>query len=101
MYESKPWLKFYGSTPHTIEYPRSTICGAVHQAALSHPAVPALKFMGTVITHAELDRRIAATSRALAAAGMKPGDHVLVCMPNVPQAVIVFYALNRLGRCPP
>ena len=100
MYEQKPWLKFYGTTPHTLAYPALTLCGALHRIAGEHPAVPALRFMGAAITHGELDARIIGTSRALAAAGMKRGDHVLVCLPNIPQAVIIFYALNRLGAVP-
>jgi long-chain acyl-CoA synthetase len=100
MYEKKPWLKFYGTTPHTIAYPQLSLSGAVHRAAVEHPAVPALRFMGATITHRELDARIAGTSRALAAAGLKRGEHVLVCLPNIPQAVIIFYALNRLGAVP-
>jgi long-chain acyl-CoA synthetase len=100
MYEKKPWLKFYGSIPHTLTYPRATLCGALHRAAAEQPGLTALLFMGARISHGELDSRIAAMSRALAAAGMSRGDHVLVCLPNIPQAVIVFYALNRLGAVP-
>ncbi len=57
-------------------------------------------FMGARMTHAELDARICRMSRALGAQGMKRGDRVLVCLPNIPQAVIIFYALNRLGAIP-
>ena len=31
------------------------------------------------------------------ASGVKPGDAVTVCMPNTPQALDCFYALNRVG----
>ncbi len=100
MYEKKPWLKFYGTTPHTLTYPAMTLSEAVHAKAAELPQLTALIFMGARITHAGLDRRICGMSRALGAAGMKRGDHVLVCLPNIPQAVIVFYALNRLGAVP-
>ncbi len=52
------------------------------------------------MSHAALDEAVKAASRGLAASGMKQGDRVLVCLPNIPQAVIVFYALNRLGAVP-
>ncbi len=100
MYEKKPWLKFYGATPPTLSYPPMTMSGALHEKARELPAPTALIYMGARISHAALDRRIQGMSRALGAAGMKRGDHVLVCLPNVPQAVIVFYALNRLGAVP-
>jgi hypothetical protein len=31
---------------------------------------------------------------------MKEGDRVLICLPNIPQAVIAIYALSRLGAIP-
>jgi long-chain acyl-CoA synthetase len=100
MYEKKPWLKLYGSIPPTLSYPALTLSEALHRKAAEMPGLAALLFMGARTTHGELDRRICQTSRALAAAGMKPAEHVLVCLPNIPQAVIVFYALNRLGAVP-
>lgn len=36
-------------------------------------------------------------ARALAAIGVKPGESVTICMPNAPQAVIMFYAVNKVG----
>ncbi len=100
MYEKKPWLRFYGVTPPVLSYPQLSMYGAYHRMASTVPEVTALVFMGRRMTHAELDRRICAISRGLAAQGLRAGDHVLVCMPNIPQAVIVFYALNRLGAVP-
>ena len=32
--------------------------------------------------------------------GIGPGDRVTICMPNTPQAVDCFYALNRIGAVP-
>ena len=84
MYEKKPWLRFYGATPATLSYPELSMYGAYHNRASSVPSA----------------RRVCAVSRGLAAEGLHKGDRVLVCMPNVPQAVIVFYALNRLGAIP-
>ena len=48
------------------------------------------------------DRLIAARdpdecARALAAIGVKEGESVTICMPNAPQAVIMFYAVNKVG----
>jgi long-chain acyl-CoA synthetase len=100
MFESKPWLRFYGSTPAALTYPPVSLYGALHQRAAAAPDVTALIFMGRRISHGELDRRICRTSRGLAALGMKQGDRVLVCLPNVPQAVQVLYALCRIGAVP-
>jgi long-chain acyl-CoA synthetase len=42
-------------------------------------------------------RRIDQTGRAFAAVGIGQGDKVTLCMPNCPQIVLCFYALNRIG----
>lgn len=100
MYETKPWLARYGTTPATLNYPESSMCGALEQAARKDPAAIALRFLGTSIHFDNLQERVVRTSRALAAAGFRPGERVLVCLPNMPQAVILLYALNRLGAVP-
>jgi long-chain acyl-CoA synthetase len=100
MYEKKPWLRFYGATPPTLAYPSLTMYGAYHHMAAMVPKAAALVFLGKGMTHAALDDSIIRVSRGLAAQGMKSGDRVLVCLPNIPQAVIVFYAVNRLGAVP-
>ena len=100
MYEKKPWLKFFGATPCALAYPPRSLYGALHERAAAGPEVTALLFMGRRTTHGALDREIGRASRGLAALGMKKGDRVLVCLPNIPQAVVAFYALNRLGAVP-
>ena len=100
MYEQKPWLRFYGSKPRTLSYPDLSMYGALRRQAAANPGVAALVFLGRRMSFAALDERIRRVSRGLAAAGLKPGERVLVCLPNIPQAVIVFYALNRLGAIP-
>ena len=36
-------------------------------------------------------------ARALKATGVRPGDRITMAMPNCPQAVIMFYAINLVG----
>ena len=31
MHEKKPWLKFYGTVPHSIDYPRITMYDGVEE----------------------------------------------------------------------
>ena len=50
-----------------------TLSEALHGKAAEPPGSTALIYMGARITHGELDRSHLRTSRALAAAGMKPG----------------------------
>jgi len=101
MYETKPWLAHYDPTcPPTLDYPALSLFGMMRADAERHPGLPALEFMGRGSSKAELLDRVAAASRALAVAGIAKGDRVIVCLPNVPQAVISLYALSRIGAIP-
>jgi len=91
------WLKNYGSVPHHLTYDTGSMYGMVHKIAEAYPRYPATFFMGGRVNYDELDRRILLTARALLAAGVRPGERVLICLPNLPQTVHCFYALNRIG----
>ncbi|MBR7009547.1 MAG: acyl--CoA ligase [Oscillospiraceae bacterium] len=92
-----PWLKFYGDTPRHLDYPRLTIYQIVRQTAREHPNLVAYEFMNKETTYAQFMQRIDSTARALKALGIGKGDRVTICMPNCPQALDTFYALNRIG----
>ena len=92
-----PWLKFYGDMPAHLDYPRRTIYQIVRQTAREHPGLVAYEFMNKETSYAQFMHRIDRTARALMALGIEKGDRVTICMPNTPQALDTFYALNRIG----
>ncbi len=94
---SAPWLNFYGKISKTIDYPRQTMYQRIAQTAKEVPESAAYEFMGRQTSYAQFLQRIDRAARALYALGIRKGDRVTICMPNSPQAVDCFYALNRLG----
>lgn len=92
-----PWLDFYGDTPRSIDYPQKTMYQMVEAAAKKYPNNIAYDFMGKKTTYAAFLKRIDAAAKALLALGIRKGDRVSICMPNTPQGVDCFYALNRIG----
>lgn len=92
-----PWLNFYGKIPKTIDYPRQTMYQRIAQTAKEAPENAAYEFMGRQTSYAQFLQRIDRAARTLYALGIRKGDRVTICMPNTPQAVDCFYALNRLG----
>ena len=94
---SAPWLKYYGDTPQHLKYPQKTIYEMVKAAADKYPKNYAYEFMGKKTTYAEFMQKIDAAAKAYLALGIQKGDRVTICMPNCPQAVDSFYALNRIG----
>jgi hypothetical protein len=47
MYETKPWLKFYGPVPESIDYPRVTMYEALMKTVARCPDAVAWDFFGT------------------------------------------------------
>ena len=92
-----PWLKFYGDMPAHLNYPRLTIYQIVRQTAREHPNLVAYEFMNKETSYAQFLQRIHRVARALTALGIGKGDRVTICMPNCPQALDTFYAINRIG----
>ena len=78
---------------------RSTdsMSGVVLATAGKYPSLPALSYMGRIIPYSLLEKNIKITAKAFAAIGIKEGDKVTVCLPNVPQAIYCLYALNYIG----
>lgn len=95
-----PWLKYYGNTPASLEYPHKTMYEMVEAAAKRHPNHVAYVFMGKKTTYTEFMKRVQAAAQGLYKMGIRKGDKVTICMANTPQALDCFYALNRIGAIP-
>ena len=92
-----PWTAYYGNTPVSLNYPQKTMYQMLRDTAVQYPDHIAWVFMGKKTSYSVFLRRIDRTARALTAMGIKKGDKVTICMPNCPQALDCFYALNRIG----
>ncbi len=92
-----PWLAHYGEVPHTLEYPDISMIALVREAAEKYPNGIAFSFMGKHTPYPVFLQMVDDCARSLAALGIREGSRVMICMPNVPQAVACFYAVNVLG----
>lgn len=95
--QNAPWLSSYGDRRFNLQYPSCSISEKVLQTADECPNTVALSYMGRGITFKVLKQKIIQTAKAFTALGVKEGDKVTVCLPNVPQAVYSLYALNYIG----
>ncbi len=57
----------------------------------------ALIYYGNKLTYGELFKQIDVTARLLRCAGVRKGDKVIVSLPSIPEAVYLFYAVNKIG----
>lgn len=97
-----PWMKYYEGMPETLDYPEGSMYEAIKDYATSHNKLNsnAYEFQGKATTYSQFLNKIDKVARAYKAIGIDKGDTVTVCMPNTPQGVDTFYALNRIGAIP-
>lgn len=92
-----PWLNNYGDVPHTLEYKQGSMWEAVLDIAKEYPDYTSFVFMGKKTKYSEFVKQVDDCAKALKNIGIQVGDRVTICMPNCPQGIIMFYAVNVIG----
>lgn len=94
----RPWLRFYDEgTPADLDYTEDTLYEVFCQTAERYGDLDALDYMNVRYRYRTLRGEVDLAMDALRALGVQKGDRVTICLPNIPQAVILFYAINGLG----
>ena len=92
-----PWAPFMGEVPMHLNYFEGSMYEAVEKIAEKYPENVAFDFQGTPTTYPEMMHEIDRCAKALKALGLNEGDKVTIAMPNCPQAIYLFYGVNRIG----
>ena len=80
-----------------LEYPDCSLYDFLKQNAKNYESSCALEYFGMKITYRRLLEEIHRCAKALRHMGIQNGDTVSICLPNIPQAVVAFYAVNSIG----
>ena len=92
-----PWEPYMGDVPMHLDYFEGSMFDGVARTAEQYPQYVAFDFMGKSTTYKELVQNIELCARSLKTLGVRAGDRVTIAMPNCPQAIYMFYAVNRVG----
>ena len=92
-----PWKEHLGDVPFTLDYFQGSMFEAVANIAEKYPDNVDFDFYGKATTYKELIREIETCAKALKTIGVREGDRVTIALPNCPQAIQVFYAVNLVG----
>jgi long-chain acyl-CoA synthetase len=92
-----PWYKYYDGEKEHLEYPDFSVYKLIEYTASKHLNNISYDYYGTKKTYHEFLKQIDEAARALKALGVKHKDVVSICMPNAPEAIIAFYACNKIG----
>ena len=92
-----PWKGHTEDIPLHLEYFEGSMFDAVKKAADQYPDYTAFTFMGRGTSYREMIREIEKCARALKTIGVRENDRVTIALPNCPQAIYMFYAVNLVG----
>ncbi len=96
--EERPWYSLYGNNvAPTLDYPKCSIYDMVDKAAKKYPLNIAYNYFGKKCVYVKFNMQINTVARALKKYGVKKNDRITICMPNTPEAIIMFYAINMVG----
>lgn len=92
-----PWLNSLGDMPSHLDYFQGSMFEAVKAVADKYPSNVAFDFMGKSTSYKSMLEQIENCAKSLRTIGVREGDAVTIAMPNCPQAIYMFYAVNRVG----
>ncbi len=92
-----PWYKFLNGVPAHLDYFQGSMFDKVSSIAEKYPNNIAFDFMGKSTTYRKFIRKTEMCAKALKTIGIREGDCVTIAMPNCPQAIYMFYAVNLVG----
>jgi long-chain acyl-CoA synthetase len=96
--DPRPWHRWYDDgVPPSLVFQDLTLPQLLDRAAERFGNRPALIFVNSRLTYRELKNQVARLAAALAALGVGPGTKVAIQLPNLPQFIIAFYAIQRAG----
>ena len=93
----RPWLSSMGEVPASLDYFQGSMVEKVEEIAKAYPTNIAFDFMGKSTTYREMVANIEKCARSLRTIGVRQDDRVTIAMPNCPQAIYMFYAVNMIG----
>ena len=96
--EVRPWLEAYSEgTPRTVPVPRRPLHEFLFSAAESVPRRTATVFFGQKLTYRKLARQVSRFAHALQGLGVRPGDRVMIVLPNMPEFIVAYYGALAVG----
>ena len=91
------WHYHHKKLPKNVKYFEGSLYDTIYESALKYPYNTAIEYENNQITYKQLIKKINKVAKALKALGVNKGDKVTICMPNTPEEVTMFYAINEIG----
>ena len=95
--EEKPWLKYYDRMPEHLNYYNGSMYDIVSDTAIKYPSNIALEYFDIKYNYKELIKEIDKVAVSLKKLNIVENECVTICMPNMPEAIFLIYAVNKIG----
>ena len=92
-----PWAKYYKKEDLKLKVPDISMYEALKEVVLKYESRTAINYFGKKLSYREFLNLIDKAALAFRSQGVRRGDIVTICMPNTPEAMIAFYAINKIG----
>ena len=97
IHKNEPWLEYYSREDRKIKFTKKSIYEFMREGVGDDLSYFALNYFENRITYDDLLKHIEVCAKALREFGVKKGDIITICMPNMPEAIYIFYACNKIG----
>ena len=94
---SAPWNKYYSDDEINFNIPNISLYEQIRRVSIKQCDEIAIEYLEKKITYKKFIKLVDRCSISFIKQGIKKGDVVTICLPNVPEVLIVFYALNKIG----
>lgn len=92
-----PWAKYYGKKNLIFEVPNISIYEYIYKKHFNHKNHIAIEYFGKQYSYIDLFYEIDRCTKALKSYGIRKGDVITILSANIPEALFLIYAINRLG----
>lgn len=96
-HKNEPWLDYYSREERSIKFTNKSIYNYMKDSVGDDLDYIALNYFDNRISYNEFFNNIDIAAKALRSHGVKEKDVVTICLPNMPEALYVFYACNKIG----
>ena len=93
----EPWKKYYSKDERKLKIPNISMYEQVKRSTKLYPKYTAYEYFGKKVNYEHFLEEIDNCAIAFHNLGVKKGDVVTICLPNIPEALICLYALNKQG----
>ncbi len=91
------WEHYYQKDELKLNIPNLSIYDYMMKHSKEFKNKYAINYFGRKITYKLFWDYIEKCAKSLKAMGIKKGDVVTICLPNTPEAIITFFAINKIG----